>query len=184
MEAYPEIDADGQCSLKGVYIVGDLTGVPLLKMASESGARVVSALLADKDFASRRRRLPRPKPRTGAAGPDHDVIIVGGGPAGVACALECERQGIDYLLLESAHLFTTLENFPRAKPILAKPDGIRGRIAAAHRKRHQGKSPGGPAPPARRQGLEGEDGNPGGAHPPRAPGRRMRARGLSWTPPR
>lgn len=127
VEAYPEIAADGQASLQGVYIVGDLTGVPLLKMASESGARVVATLLADPEFKARRAsagpRRSSAGPLQGSAKADHDVIIVGGGPAGIACALECERQGIDYLLLESSQVFHTLENFPKAKPILAKPDG-------------------------------------------------------------
>ncbi|NOZ82781.1 MAG: NAD(P)/FAD-dependent oxidoreductase [Euryarchaeota archaeon] len=37
------------------------------------------------------------------------VCIVGAGPAGVAAALECEKLGIDYLLLDRA-------SFPRPKP--------------------------------------------------------------------
>lgn len=31
----------------------------------------------------------------------HDVLIVGGGPAGIACALMCKRHGLSHLLLES-----------------------------------------------------------------------------------
>jgi thioredoxin reductase (NADPH) len=42
---------------------------------------------------------------TGAAAPRnahvHDVVIVGGGPAGVSCALECHDMRLDYLLLEA-----------------------------------------------------------------------------------
>jgi thioredoxin reductase/polyferredoxin len=141
VEVYPEIGEDGRSSLEGVYIVGDLTGVPLLKMASEGGARMVSTLLADPEFrasrkgaAARKVGAPVASPlesmeaiAAGASGFDgggiRDVIIVGGGIAGVACALECERQGIDYLVLESSRLFHTIENFPKGKPILAKPDG-------------------------------------------------------------
>src|SRR5688500_3719198 len=123
VEPYPEIDADGQSSVPGLYIVGDLTGVPLLKLASESGARVVAALLADPDFQARR----RPGGDRTSEGGMHDVVILGGGPAGIACALECGRQGLDYLVIESSRLFHTLENFPRRKPILAKPDGFAGK---------------------------------------------------------
>jgi NosR/NirI family nitrous oxide reductase transcriptional regulator len=76
---------------------------------------VVRHILADKDFAAR-------KPGTGGV---RDVLIIGGGLAGVACALECEKQGLDYEVLESSGLFSTIENFPKGKPILAKPDGYR-----------------------------------------------------------
>lgn len=121
VEPYPEIAADGQSSVKGVYIVGDLTGVPLLKLASEGGAKVVATLLADPEFQARRRQGGG---RPSGSGPErHDVVILGGGPAGIACALECERRSLDYLLLESSGLFHTLGNFPKGKPILAKPDG-------------------------------------------------------------
>ena len=114
VERYPEIDSRFQSSVQGVYIVGDLTGVPLLKLASESGAKVVRHILCDKEFKSR-------KQAEGVS----DVLIIGGGPAGVACALECEKQGLDNLVLESSQLFSTLENFPKGKPILAKPDGYK-----------------------------------------------------------
>jgi len=44
VEKYPEIDANGETSVKGIYIVGDLTGIPLLKLAAESGKQTVSKL--------------------------------------------------------------------------------------------------------------------------------------------
>ena len=117
VEAYPEISPRYESTLPGVYIVGDLTGVPLLKMAAEGGAKVIRQFLADKDFQSRRQAKP-----AGVL----DVLIIGGGPAGVACALACEKASLDYLLLESTQLFSTLENFPKGKLILAKPDGYGG----------------------------------------------------------
>ncbi|MDB5104146.1 MAG: Thioredoxin reductase [Fibrobacteres bacterium] len=115
VERYPEIDSKYQSSIPGVYIVGDLTGIPLLKLASESGAKVVKHIMADKDFAAGK----------GTGGDIRDVLIIGGGPAGVACALACGRQGLDYEILESSQLFSTIENFPKRKPILAKPDGYK-----------------------------------------------------------
>jgi NosR/NirI family transcriptional regulator, nitrous oxide reductase regulator len=123
-EAYPEIGPHYESTLPGVYIVGDLTGVPLLKMAAEGGAKVIRRLLADPDFQARRqgRDAPEDAPGSGV----FDVLILGGGPAGVACALECERAGLAYLLLESTQLFSTLENFPQGKLILAKPDDYPG----------------------------------------------------------
>ena len=39
VESYPEIDEQKETSVPGVYIVGDLTGIPLLKLAADGGAK-------------------------------------------------------------------------------------------------------------------------------------------------
>jgi len=38
---YPELSTDGETSLKGVYIAGDLTGIPLLKLATNGATDIV-----------------------------------------------------------------------------------------------------------------------------------------------
>jgi len=40
------------------------------------------------------------------------TIIIGGGPIGLACALEAEKKGIDYLILEKGCLVNSLYNYP------------------------------------------------------------------------
>lgn len=40
------------------------------------------------------------------------LIIIGGGPIGIACALEANKQGIDYLILEKGTLVNSLYNYP------------------------------------------------------------------------
>ncbi len=50
VENLPVVKPDGTTTVPGVRIVGDLTGVPLLKFSSDSGARAVHALLAEPDF--------------------------------------------------------------------------------------------------------------------------------------
>lgn len=119
VERYPQIDKDNQSSAKGIYIVGDLTGIPLLKIAVESGARVIRRFSMDKEFTT---KINGVKNRGLGESRTRDIVIIGAGPAGVACALECEKQGWDYQILESSQLFNTIENFPKGKPILAKPD--------------------------------------------------------------
>ena len=42
----------------------------------------------------------------------YTVIIVGGGPIGIACALEAKKRGIDYLILEKGTLVNSLYNYP------------------------------------------------------------------------
>jgi len=42
-----------------------------------------------------------------------DIIIIGGGPIGIACALECEKRNWDYLVLEKGALTNSLFNYPK-----------------------------------------------------------------------
>lgn len=42
----------------------------------------------------------------------YTIIIVGGGPIGLACALEAQKAGIDYLILEKGTLVNSLYNYP------------------------------------------------------------------------
>ncbi|MFC7357731.1 YpdA family putative bacillithiol disulfide reductase [Jejudonia soesokkakensis] len=41
-----------------------------------------------------------------------DVVIVGAGPIGIACALECEKNNVSYLVLEKGALTNSLFNYP------------------------------------------------------------------------
>lgn len=40
------------------------------------------------------------------------VIIIGGGPIGIACALECEKQGWHYTIIEKGALTNSIYNYP------------------------------------------------------------------------
>ncbi|HUB60999.1 MAG TPA: YpdA family putative bacillithiol disulfide reductase [Puia sp.] len=42
----------------------------------------------------------------------YDIIIVGGGPIGIACALEANKAGLSYLVLEKGCLVNSLYNYP------------------------------------------------------------------------
>lgn len=41
-----------------------------------------------------------------------DLIIIGGGPIGLACALEAKKAGLSYLILEKGTLVNSLYNYP------------------------------------------------------------------------
>jgi thioredoxin reductase (NADPH) len=41
-----------------------------------------------------------------------DVIIIGGGPIGLACALEAKKKGLSYIILEKGCLVNSLYNYP------------------------------------------------------------------------
>lgn len=42
----------------------------------------------------------------------HTIIIIGGGPIGLACGIEAKKAGIDYLILEKGPLVNSLYNYP------------------------------------------------------------------------
>ena len=113
VEKLPEAREDGTTTLPGVRIVGDLTGVPLLKFSSDGGARAVRAILAEPDFrsGSGRRRM------IGVL----DLAIVGGGVAGIAAAIEAKASGLSFVVFEASEPFSTVVNFPKAKPIYTYP---------------------------------------------------------------
>lgn len=43
---------------------------------------------------------------------NYDILIVGGGPIGIACALEAQKAGLSYLILEKGCLVNSLYNYP------------------------------------------------------------------------
>ena len=42
----------------------------------------------------------------------YTIVIIGGGPIGLACALEAQQAGLDYLILEKGCLVNSLYNYP------------------------------------------------------------------------
>jgi len=44
--------------------------------------------------------------------PVFDIIIIGGGPIGLACALEAKQKGLSYIVIEKGALVNSLYNYP------------------------------------------------------------------------
>jgi len=112
VERLPIVKEDGTTNLQGVYVVGDLLGIPLLKFSVDSGTRAVRHIADDKNFQTARR---------GADGDTLDLVIVGAGVSGMAAAVEAKSAGMSFVVLESSEPFSTIVNFPKAKPIYTYP---------------------------------------------------------------
>ena len=60
VEKLPRTREDGSTNIPGMYVVGDLRGIPLLKFSSDTGARAVQRIVADPAFqAERGKGTPR-----------------------------------------------------------------------------------------------------------------------------
>ncbi len=112
VERLPEVREDGSTNVAGLFVVGDLTGIPLLKFSSDTGARAVQRIADDAQFA---------KQRSNGEKNVLDLVIIGGGVSGMAAALEAKKRGLAFELLEAAEPFSTIVNFPKAKPIYTYP---------------------------------------------------------------
>ncbi len=108
VEPGPVVQPDGTTNLDRVYVVGDLSGVPLLKFALETGAQAVENVEAGA-----------------AKGDALDLVILGGGVAGMAAAWAAQKRGLAYVVLEASEPFSTIVNFPKRKPIFTYPKAMR-----------------------------------------------------------
>ncbi|GBF38453.1 NAD(P)-binding domain-containing protein [Leptospira johnsonii] len=105
-EKYPETNSEFESSVPGIYISGDLTGIPLLKYSVQSGVFAIRSI------------LQKHKKKTKGL---LDVLIVGAGPSGVAAGIEAKKNGLDFLIIEANQPFHTITSYPKGKPIFAEP---------------------------------------------------------------
>ncbi|MGH9613654.1 MAG: FAD-dependent oxidoreductase, partial [Bryobacteraceae bacterium] len=106
----PVINDRFESSVRGIYVIGDLAGAPVVKIAMEQGYAVARTIAA-------RVRNTR---KTGG----YDVIIAGAGAAGLNAALEAQGLGLQVLVLEKGQIANTINDFPEGKWIYAEPESV------------------------------------------------------------
>lgn len=112
-EIVPIVDDRFQSSIQGIYVIGDVTGLPLVKVAANQGVQVIAAMQKLGEFS-----------RSGDL-EGLDLVIIGGGPAGLSAAAEAEKLGIRYVVLERDRLASTIRSFPRVKWCMPSPSSSR-----------------------------------------------------------
>src|SRR3954449_568366 len=112
VEKLPVSDPNGRTAIPGVWIVGDLTGIPLLKFSSHTGAEAVRGIL-NAEGGTR-------KAKPGEEG-TLDLAIIGAGVAGISAAIEAKKAGLKFVVFEATEIFSTVVNFPKEKPIYTYP---------------------------------------------------------------
>lgn len=99
-------------NVPGIYMVGDVSGVPLIKNALNEGAQVIEHIVEDL-----RKQGPNPKA-------EYDVAIIGIGPAGLSATAIAKQRGLKYIAVEQDKVVSTIQNFPAGKYVFFKPDTV------------------------------------------------------------
>ena len=97
----------------GCYIIGDVSGTPLIKNAANEGAAVI-------DFISE--ELEELKDLPSEHNAEFDVAIIGIGPAGLSAAVRAKQCGLKYIGIERDQVLATINTYPRDKPLFFKPE--------------------------------------------------------------
>jgi putative YpdA family bacillithiol system oxidoreductase len=107
----PILNKNLESNVKGLYVVGDLAGAPVIKLAMEQGYQTVEKI-------SSLQKTPNSDDDI------LDVIVVGAGAAGLNAALAVQDKGMSCLVLEKEKIANTIENFPEGKWVYAEPDKV------------------------------------------------------------
>lgn len=117
----PARDKNFMTNVPGMYMAGDVSGVPLIKNAINEGGQVIEQIINDL------------KTEGAVAGAEYDVAIIGTGPAGLSAAVLAAQRGLKYVALEQDKLAATIQAYPAGKYVFFKPDTVqtKGGLPAA-----------------------------------------------------
>lgn len=101
----PYYDDNFETNIEGLYVVGELGGVGLIKNAVNQSLKAVEHISNKKQDPSNQ----------------YDAVIVGAGPAGLAAALALHSKHMRYVVLEQDSIGGTIYHYPRQKLVLTSP---------------------------------------------------------------
>jgi len=113
----PRRDQKLMTDVPGVYLIGDVSGLPLIKNAINEGARVIDYIVEDLRDEGPTRDIP------------YDVAIIGVGPAGLSATAIAEQRGLRYVAIEQNKIVSTIQNYPVGKYVIFKPDTVEAKGA-------------------------------------------------------
>ena len=102
----PHINQYFETNVPGLYIVGELGGMGLIKNSVEQGKQAVENIVR----SSKKQHQA-----------EYDLIIIGAGPAGISATLAAKKHHLKFLTLEQDTLGGTIFSFPRKKIVMTTP---------------------------------------------------------------
>jgi len=113
----PTRDSKFMTNVPGCYIIGDVSGTPLIKNAANEGAAVIEYIKGELDT------LPS-EPNA-----EVEVAIIGIGPAGLSAAVRAKQFGMKYVGIERDKVLATINTYPKDKYLFFKPETMEARGA-------------------------------------------------------
>ena len=102
----PMVKPNFETNIPGLFIAGELGGMGLIRNAIEQGRQALDSIRKLNGF--------------GKAG-QHDLVIVGAGPAGIAASLGAMEAKLNSVTIEQDSLGGTVAHFPRGKLVMTAP---------------------------------------------------------------
>lgn len=110
----PRVRDDFQTNVPGLYVIGELGGMGLIRNAFEQGRQCIEGIARVAD---------RGQLRSG----ELDLIIVGAGPAGLAASIHARKAGLRFAVLDrEPEPGGTVRHYPRKKLVMTEPVKVPG----------------------------------------------------------
>jgi thioredoxin reductase (NADPH) len=111
----PTRDATFMTNVPGCYIIGDVSGTPLIKNAANEGADCIKHIVEELHAAQKELKA------------EVDVAIIGAGPAGLSAAVIAKQAGLSYVNIEQDKVLATIDAYPANKYVFFKPETMESR---------------------------------------------------------
>jgi thioredoxin reductase (NADPH) len=102
----PVVNANFETDVPGVFIAGELGGMGLIRNAVEQGRQAMESIIE--------------LVKSGHSN-EHDLVIIGAGPAGFASTLAAKEANLTSVTIEQEELGGTVAHFPRRKLVMMQP---------------------------------------------------------------
>ncbi len=106
----PRVRENGESSVRGVYLIGEVGGTPLIKLGLNQGVEVIERI--NQELGG---------PQEGSGEELYDVVIIGAGSSGLGAAMRAHELGLRYVVLESERVAMTVVNMYKGKLLFAEP---------------------------------------------------------------
>lgn len=104
----PQVNEKHESNIPGLYIIGEVSGIPLIKLGLNQGNNLTNRLFENKPSLN----LPTDV---------YDVLIVGAGTSGIGAANRAQELGLNYIVIEQGKPANLIRSFTKGKPLFMEP---------------------------------------------------------------